>query len=135
MQETLGENYTLGDFIRHVAAVLTKENNGFPYSDDTSWHKMLLDIRNEYPGLEPFKSVTFVFDDSTYPTCTKMSEFLEALHWSGALSVENPAYKTAKVKSDLADMWEKELNEQSPQYRKIVEEGVKKLIEYSKSDK
>ena len=133
MQSTDYVKHTLGDFVRHTATLLTKEQGGFPYSDDTSWHKMLLHIRDKYVELEPFRSIVFAYDDSTYPTCTKMSEFLEALHWSGALSVDNPAFNTAKIKPDLLNIWEKELDKQDREYKEIIKESVAKLQEFNKS--
>ncbi|MEM3449906.1 MAG: hypothetical protein QXP38_13740 [Nitrososphaerota archaeon] len=131
MRKNSRKNCTLGDFIRYVAMVSTKEYNGFPYGDDISWHRMLLEIRNKNADLEPFNSITFVFDESAYPMCMEMNEFLDILRWTGALVTEYPVSRTVKIKPDLADIWEKELDEHSQRYREIIRESAKKLMEYT----
>lgn len=127
-QKTLS-SLTLGDFVRHVAAKITESNEGFPYNKEEPWHTMLIEMRNKYQNkLEFLKSIKFEVGEVPYPRCKKLSEFLQALHWSGALTVENPTYANACVIPSLVKEWIQEENELDEVYRDIIEDAVQEFI-------
>lgn len=124
---------TLGDFVRHVAAIITERDKGFPYNQEEPWHTMLREVRCTFGNKMDFlKSVRFDIGEVPYPRCKKLSEFLQALHWSGALTVENPTYAKARVIPSLVEEWISEEKEQDKGYRELVEEAVKKFISIAK---
>ena len=123
------ETRTLGDFVRHVATQLTTAREGFPYNEEEPWHVMLLYMRNKYGSKWDFLGrIKFDVGEVPYPRCRKLSDFLQALHWSGALTVENPTYAKARVIQSLAKEWEDEESRQDEKYRALVDEAVQEFM-------
>lgn len=127
-QIRLDEEPTLGDFIKHIAARVTEDSKFFPYDNEMPWHRMLLSLKKEYGSeLDFLYTAKFELDEAPYPTCRKLSDFLQTLHWSGALSVKNPSYLEAAVIPELVNKWGAEVDSQKEIYKEAIEGGVKKL--------
>ncbi|MCL5441756.1 MAG: hypothetical protein M1468_03715 [Candidatus Thermoplasmatota archaeon] len=135
-QSRLFSSATLGDFVKHIAVEFTDRKGSFPFKDEEPWHEMLMEVQEKYVESVKFlKSVKFDYDEMPYPNCRKLTEFLQALHWSGALSVGNPSFSEAIVRPGLKKIWKDEEKKQDEAYLKAVEFGVESLIKFTNSEK
>lgn len=125
--------HTLGDFVRHVAAELTRTNGGFPYEYDydEAWQRMLFYISKKYNGIEPFSSTKLIFeyDDAEYPVCPQMSEYMDELGFLGAIDTDVQR-GMGRLNRYVAELWERELQNQDKEYQKIIREASAWLTAY-----
>ena len=98
---------TLGDFVKELAALMTQEHLQLPLKDERPWHILFFNLKQipDAPDRPPFFD-DLVFDwDGPAPKCQELSEFIHALHWSAAVTANNPTYDTIQLTDDVADDW------------------------------
>jgi hypothetical protein len=121
----------LGDIVRNISAEGTRNHDGFLCRDDSDLNKMLLNIRDEYRDLKPFRSTRFMYHDAPHPTRERPGNFLKTTHLRGALSIDNHAFLRAIDSQEHVDILERELKKRYVTYGKIVKNDVEKLKRYT----
>lgn len=124
-QSMLTEEPTMGDFVRHLSASLSDRRIGIPFESERPWHEVFFDLASEASREERDPSTRFLtrirFDaDGEYPKCRRLSDYLQTLHWLGAVSVNNPSYRFATVPSDLLQIWLAEARSMPGPYQALL---------------
>jgi hypothetical protein len=100
---------TMGDFVRHLAARMQKAGIAMPFKNERPWHLLFYHLTTADLPDKPAFLGALMFDwDGPYPRCRALSEFIQALHWTGNVSVGNPSYETLSVQPEVLALWQEE---------------------------
>lgn len=117
---------SLGEFVKHLAALLHRDEVTMPLEDERRWHKLfyILKQAQDLPERPVFLD-ELIFDwDGPYPKARELSQFLQALHWTGNVSAINPQFRQITLPPDVAELWSKRLETVDPQTKKLLELAV-----------
>ncbi len=98
---------TLGDFMKELAVLMADARLQLPLKDERPWHHLFFHLKQATDIEErPAFLDSLVFDwDGPTPKCQELSEFLHALHWSAAVTANNPSYEAIQISKDVAELW------------------------------
>lgn len=122
----------MGDFVRHLSAVLAEKSVGLPFESERPWHEVFFELATtEGPGRHD-PSTRFLdrmrFDaDGRYPKCRRLSDYLQTLHWLGAVSVSNPSYRIATVPQNLLRIWIGEARGMPHAYQELLDRAAERF--------
>jgi len=120
------DEMTLGDFIKHLSALLQQKRVKMPFKNEKPWHLALYEMKSkrDLPGRPMFLD-TLVFDwDGRYPKSRSLSEFLHALHWNSSVSAGNPSYESISLDSEIEGLWSKPVENLPPEARQFFDTAV-----------
>jgi hypothetical protein len=118
---THGEEMSLGQFVKQLAALLQQKGVELPFKNQKSWHMLFYELKKlpVSPGRPKFLD-ELPFDwDAPYPKCQQSSEFLNALHFTASVSARNPLFDVIHVAPDVAERWAKNVN-QDPDLKQFI---------------
>lgn len=120
---------TLGEFVKHLAALVQHDKIAMPFQDERPWHFLFYDLKKSSAPGKPEWLSTLHFDwDGPYPKCRELSDFLQALHWNAGVTAGNPHYNTITLPDDVARLWLERLKEfdlETQRYFELVREKAK----------
>lgn len=124
------EEITLGDFVRLLAVRIPDQHLIMPFQDETPWHTVFYRLKKELPEPKPEFIANLTFDwDGPYPKSQDVSEFLQALHWTGSVGALNPSYEQIIVPQGVQARWREELKNLNEETAKILDRGVQLATE------
>lgn len=126
----MAQEMTLGDFVRLLAVSIPAAGRIMPFKDETPWHTLFYRLRNELPDPKPRFIASLGFDwDGPYPKSQDISDFLQALHWTGSVAALNPSYEEIIVPSGVRERWNTEVAALSPEMTEILAKSVQLATE------
>ena len=97
---------TLGDFVKHLSALLQRSGTDLPFKNERAWHLAFYELKEAAGPPRPKFLDSLVFDwDGEYPKSQKLSEFLHALHWNASVSAGNPSYEAISLNEEVQALW------------------------------
>jgi hypothetical protein len=100
---------TLGDFVKQLAIRMEAQNLVILFKDETPWHLLFYRLKKEPSDDKPGFLSSLRFDwDGPYPRCQELSDFIQALHWTGSVVAANPSYERIMLQDDLRQIWRDE---------------------------
>lgn len=126
----MAQEITLGDLVRFLAVSIQTHGRIMPFKDETPWHTVFYRLQKELPEPKPQFIANLGFDwDGPSPKSQDVSDFLQALHWTGSVAALNPSYEQIIVPSGVQERWNSEVAELSPEMAKILEKTVQIAVE------
>jgi hypothetical protein len=126
----MAKDITLGDLVRLLAVSIRARGRLMPYQDETPWHTVFYRLKKELPEPKPQFIANLGFDwDGPFPKSQDISDFLQALHWTGSVAALNPSYEQIIVPPGVQERWTTEVNELDPEMAKILERTVELAVE------
>lgn len=124
------QEMTLGDFVRLLAVVIPEHGRIMPFQDETPWHTLFYRLKKELPDPKPSFISNLIFDwDGPFPKSRDVSDFLQALHWTGSVAALNPSYEQIIVPPGVQARWTEELSALDPSMKSILDKSVTLAIE------
>ena len=121
---------SLGDVVRLLAASISKHGRTIPFQDETPWHTVFFRLKNELPEPKPSFIADLEFDwDGPLPKSQDLSDFLQALHWTGSVAAYNPSYEQIVVPEGIKSIWMDELATLSPEMTGVLNRAVQLAVE------
>ena len=75
-------------------AVSIPEQRIIPFQDESPWHIVLYRLKQDLQDPLPKFISELTFDwDGPFPKSQDVSDFLQALHWTGSVEALNPTYE------------------------------------------
>jgi len=116
---------TLGDFIRMLAVKIPDQGRIMPFQDEKPWHIVFYRLKKEMPEPMPSFLTKLTFDwDGPYPKSQDVSDFLQALHWTGSVAALNPSYEQIIVPPSVEANWKKEAETLGPDMQSILKKSI-----------
>lgn len=117
---------SLGEFVKHLAALLHKDKVTMPLEDERRWHLVFYALKHarNLPEKPAFLEELMFDWDGPYPKARELSQFLQALHWTGNVSAINPQFRQMTLPNDVAELWLKRLETADSQTKKLLELAV-----------
>jgi hypothetical protein len=117
-----GQDITLGQFVKQLAALLQKKNVQLPFKNQRPWHLLFYELKKlpASSGKPKFLDDLRFDWDSPYPKCQELSEFLNALHFTASVSARNPHFDVISVSEEVAERWAETVNEDNPDVKQFV---------------
>jgi hypothetical protein len=123
------EDITLGDFVKQLAVLMESEKLIMLFKDEAPWHLLFYRLKKMDATTKPEFLKTLRFDwDGSYPRCQELSEFIQALHWTGSVVAANPSYDRITLQDQVRELWYEEGRQISPELGAFLSQGV----EYAK---
>jgi hypothetical protein len=96
---------TLGEFVKVIVLMLHKKGVAMPFQNEEKWHELFYELKREKAkeGRPNFFDRLRFDWDGPYPKSQDLSEYLQALHWNGFVSVANPSYDRLSVDSEVLE--------------------------------
>jgi hypothetical protein len=117
---------TLGEFVKIIAVRIHEEGLKLPFKEEAPWHYLFYELKKA-PDLSDkpafFRRLRFDWDGA-YPRCQELSEFIQALHWTGSVTVGNPSYDQIMLNDDLSAKWKEEESEFIPADSAFLARGI-----------
>src|SRR5690242_4508258 len=97
-------NISLGEFVTTLVLRMQQKGITMPFQNEEKWHKLFYCFKKNasQPGRPAFLDKLRFDWDGRYPKAQDLSEYLQALHWNGFVSVANPTYDRMSVDQDVA---------------------------------
>lgn len=98
---------SLGDFVKQLALLMHENKLDMPFKEETPWHLLFYRLKKdkEAKGRPEFFD-TLRFDwDAAYPKCQELSDFIQALHWTGTVIAVNPTYEKIILQDKVGELW------------------------------
>jgi hypothetical protein len=118
---------TLGDFVKQLVAILSKENVTIPFEDSAPWHLLFYQLKKN-PDLRVGRPKFFdslLFDwDGLYPKSRRLEEYLQRLHWNAGVEADNPGWGSIRVEGRLADIWRTQAEALPQEYRAFLDRAA-----------
>jgi hypothetical protein len=120
-----GEDMTLGEFVKYLAALLTEKNISMLFKEEAPWHFVLYGLSKEdFEGKPKFLG-DLKFDwGGPFPKCKQLSRYLQFLHSTACVGTMNPSYETMELKPDLEKLWFAELKRIGVPQQKFVDRAA-----------
>lgn len=116
---------TLGEFLRYLAALLSKNDTPMSFKDEEPWHVLLYGLQQETFSGKPEFLDRLVFDwGGPFPKSKDLSRYLQLLHVTGCVGVTNPSYKKMELSDGLEKLWYSQVGELSKAQRRFVEHAA-----------
>ena len=116
---------TLGEFVKYLAALLSKSDVAMPFKDEEPWHVLFYRLQEkEYAGKPEFLE-RLIFDwGGPFPKSKDLSRYLQLLHVTGCVGVPNPSYKKMELSEGLERLWHSQMGELPKAQQKFVEHAA-----------
>ena len=110
---------TLGEFVKYLAALLSKNSTTMLFKDEAPWHHLLYQLQSEKTEDKPEFLDGLIFDwGGPFPKCKDLSRYLQLLHVTGCVGTTNPSYEKMELKSGLKKLWHSQVEKlPEPQLR------------------
>jgi len=116
---------TLGEFMKQLALRMHDAKLILLFKDEKPWHMLFYRLKRSELGEKPRFLASLRFDwDGPYPKCRQLSEFIQALHWTGSVTAGNPSYEQITLQEDVHRLWEENKPTLSPELEHLVAQGV-----------
>lgn len=117
---------TLGDFVKVIAVRINEEGMALPFKEEAPWHFLFYELKKApiATGKPAFLDKLRFDWDGPYPRCQELSDFIQALHWTGSVTVGNPSYDRIILNPDLSAKWKEEAQAFTPDISGLLGEGV-----------
>lgn len=120
-----GDQMTLGEFVKYLAALLSKNATRMLFRDEAAWHTLLYTLQEESFDGKPEFLGHLIFDwGGPFPKCKDLSRYLQLLHVTGCVGVPNPSYKEMELNPGLEKLWYSQVEELPPDQRKFLEHAA-----------
>lgn len=121
-----GQEITLGQFVKQLAALLQKKQVQLPFKNQTPWHMLFYELKKlpASSGRPKFLDDLRFDWDAPYPKCQELSEFLNALHFTASVSARNPHFDVISVSPQVADCWAETINEDNSDVKQFIGDAV-----------
>ncbi len=121
----MSQGITLGDFIRLLAVAIPDADRAMPFQDETPWQMLFFRLKNEIYDPKPSFISNLDFDwDGPFPKSQDVSDFLQALHWTGSVAALNPSYEQIIVPLGVRVAWQEEFASMEPQLSALLARSV-----------
>jgi len=102
-----GLSLSLGDFVKQLALLMNEDKLDMPFKEETPWHLLFYRLKkNTKAKGRPEFFDTLRFDwDAPYPKCQELSDFIQALHWTGTVIAVNPTYEKIILQEKVGELW------------------------------
>lgn len=121
----MADDVTLGGFVKQLTLRMQAENLVMLFKDEAPWHLLFYQLKKTDAPAKPVFLQTLRFDwDGPYPRCKELSEFIQALHWTGSVAATNPSYERITLQDDVRKIWERDAEGLSPELRAFLDTGV-----------
>ena len=101
-----GEEMTLGEFVKYLAATLTENKTPMLFKEEAPWHFVLYRLYEEQWEAKPKFLSRLKFDwGGPFPKCKELSRYLQFLHSTACVGTMNPSYEQMVLKDDLEKLW------------------------------
>jgi hypothetical protein len=121
----MAQETTLGDFIRILAVKIPDQDRIIPFQDERPWHTVFYRLKKELPEPKPTFLTKLTFDwDGPYPKSQDVSEFLQALHWTGSVAALNPSYEQIIVPESVEANWKKEAEQLDSDMQSVLKKSI-----------
>src|SRR5437879_4639969 len=103
------KSISLGQFVTLLVLELDREKIPMPFQKEEKWQRLFYKLKKnrDQPGRPAFLEKLRFDWDGRFPRAQDLSEYLEALHWNGFISVANPTYDRLSVDQDVKDLGDK----------------------------
>ena len=116
---------TLGEFVKYLAALLSRNDTPMPFKDEEPWHVLLYRLQEEDCAGKPEFLGRLIFDwGGPFPKSKDLSRYLQLLHVTGCVGVTNPSYKKMELSEGLEKLWYSQVGELPKAQRKFVEHAA-----------
>jgi hypothetical protein len=116
---------TLGEFVKYLAALLSRSDTPMPFKDEEPWHVLLHRLKDEHYAGKPEFLDRLIFDwGGPFPKSKDLSRYLQLLHVTGCVGVSNPSYKRMELGEGLEKLWYSQVEGLSVPQRKFVEHAA-----------
>jgi hypothetical protein len=116
---------TLGEFVKQLAIRMEDANLVMLFKDEAPWHLLFYKLKKDQSPGKPKFLATLRFDwDGPYPRCQELSDFIQALHWTGSVVAVNPSYEKIMLQDGLKEIWSEEGKSLEPELRSFLEKSV-----------
>ncbi len=116
---------TLGEFVKYLAALLSKSKTPMSFKDEEPWHVLLHRLQQENFARKPEFLGRLIFDwGGPFPKSKDLSRYLQLLHVTGCVGVTNPSYKEMELSEGLEKLWYSQVGELPQAQRKFVEHAA-----------
>lgn len=102
-----GQELSLGDFVKQLAVRMADRGLVMVFKDEMPWHLLFYRLKKEGTAEgRPrfFDSLRFDWD-GPYPKSQELSDFIQALHWTGSVGAVNPSYERITLQDDVTKLW------------------------------
>lgn len=121
----MATNLTLGDYFKQLALRMDDEKLVMEFKNEKPWHLLFYKLKKAKAENKPPFLSTLRFDwDGPYPRCQELSEYIQALHWTGSVVVGNPSYDRLTLQAEVRKIWSDESNDLSAESREFVNLGL-----------
>ena len=121
----MAENLTFGDYFKQLALQMEERNLVMEFKNEKPWHLLFYKLKKVEAKDKPQFLSALRFDwDGPYPRCQELSEYIQALHWTGSVVVGNPSYDKLTLQADVRKIWSAEAAELSDESRAFVDQGL-----------
>jgi hypothetical protein len=125
------QDMTLGDFVKQLTVRMEDEKLVMLFKDEEPWHLLFYRLKKAEAPVKPAFLSTLRFDwDGPYPRCQELSEFIQALHWTGSVVAANPSYDKITLQNEVRKIWSDDGKKLSPELSTFLDQG----IEYAKQE-
>jgi hypothetical protein len=102
-----GLQLSLGEFVKQLALKMNEAHLEMPFKEETPWHLLFYRLKKEckFEGRPEFLDHLRFDWDGPSPKCQELSDFIQALHWTGSVIAVNPSYEKIMVEEDVAALW------------------------------
>jgi hypothetical protein len=123
----VGNQLSLGDFVRLLAALLHRRHVQIPFGKTEEWHLLFYELAGGNDGRKPQFFQSLFFDwDGPYPKSQELAQFLQALHWTASASANNPYFETIELPEPLARRWLDEFEAMAPDTKQYLEQATER---------
>jgi len=122
----MASELTLGDFVKVIAVRINEAGMALPFKEEAPWHYLLYELKKMQRGPQKAAFLNSLrFDwDGPYPRCQELSDFIQALHWTGSITVGNPSYDRIILNNELSAKWKEEAENFAPEMGDLLGAGV-----------
>src|SRR6266700_1058318 len=97
-----GEEMTLGEFVKYLAALLSKNDVQILFKEEAPWHLILYRLSKENFERKPAFLNQLKFDwGGPFPKCKELSRYLQFLHSTACVGTVNPSYREMVLNPEL----------------------------------
>lgn len=116
---------SLGDFVKQLAVLMDKNQLVMLFKEEKPWHVLFYSLKKEQAEGRPAFFDTLRFDwDGPYPKCQELSEFIQALHWTGSVVAVNPSYERIMLDDDIRTLWRSEGKSLEPKTKEFLTHSI-----------
>jgi hypothetical protein len=116
---------TLGNFVKQLTLGMAQEKVVMLFKDESPWHLLFYRLKKDQSPSKPAFLRDLRFDwDGAYPRCQELSEFIQALHWTGSVVAANPSYEKITLQEDVRKVWAQETEGIPEELQAFIAHGV-----------